>query len=52
MKNSRLQPLEAAKRFIAGHFPDCQAALMAGSVVKVEDTSIHQIWTSLFLMTR
>ena len=34
MNNSRLQPVEAARRFIAEKFPDCQAALLAGSVVQ------------------
>ncbi|XEC94383.1 nucleotidyltransferase domain-containing protein [Paenibacillus tarimensis] len=27
----RLQPLEAAKKFVATHFPNCNAALLAGS---------------------
>ena len=43
MNNSRLQPFEAAKRFIEEKFPDCQAALLAGSVVRGEETTTSDL---------
>lgn len=43
MNNSRLQPVEAAKRFIVEKFPDCQAALLAGSVVRGEGTATSDL---------
>ena len=43
MNSSRLQPIEAAKRFIAEKFPDCQAALLAGSVVRGEETATSDL---------
>ncbi|WP_318617785.1 nucleotidyltransferase domain-containing protein [Sporosarcina sp. YIM B06819] len=43
MNESRLQPLEAAKRFIADKFPYCQAAVMAGSVVRGEHTATSDL---------
>lgn len=43
MNSSRLQPVEAAKRFIAEKFPDCQAALLAGSVVRDEETATSDL---------
>ncbi len=43
MNNSKLQPVEAAKRFIAEKFPDCQAALLAGSVVRGEETATSDL---------
>ncbi|MFJ7935087.1 nucleotidyltransferase domain-containing protein [Sporosarcina sp. NPDC096371] len=38
-----MQPLEAAKRFIADKFPNCQAAVMAGSVVRGEHTATSDL---------
>lgn len=43
MNENRLQPLEAAKRFIADKFPNCQAAVMAGSVVRGEQTTTSDL---------
>ena len=43
MNSSRIQPVEAAKKFIAEKFPDCQAALLAGSVVRGEDTATSDL---------
>ncbi|WP_203248233.1 nucleotidyltransferase domain-containing protein [Sporosarcina beigongshangi] len=43
MNENRLQPLEAAKRFIAKKFPNCQAAVMAGSVVRGEHTATSDL---------
>jgi predicted nucleotidyltransferase len=43
MNRSKLQPVEAAKRFIAEKFPDCQAALLAGSVVRGEETATSDL---------
>lgn len=43
MNENRLQPLEAAKRFIADKFPNCQAAVMAGSVVRGEHTATSDL---------
>ncbi|WP_313894868.1 nucleotidyltransferase domain-containing protein [Psychrobacillus sp.] len=38
MKTNRLEPFEAAKEFISLHFPNCQGAVLAGSVVRGEAT--------------
>ncbi|WP_409291365.1 nucleotidyltransferase domain-containing protein [Peribacillus sp. SCS-37] len=38
MKNHRLGAMEAAKSFISKHYPECQGALLAGSVVRGEAT--------------
>jgi len=43
MNSIRLQPIEAAKKFIAEEFPDCQAALLAGSVVRGEETATSDL---------
>ncbi|WP_342506909.1 nucleotidyltransferase domain-containing protein [Sporosarcina sp. FSL K6-2383] len=43
MNETRLQPLEAASRFIAAKFPNCQAALLAGSVVRGEQTATSDL---------
>jgi len=43
MNRSKLQPVEAAKRFIKEKFPDCQAALLAGSVVRGEETETSDL---------
>lgn len=34
----RLEPLQAATQFILKHYPNCQGALLAGSVVRGEAT--------------
>jgi predicted nucleotidyltransferase len=34
----KLKPLEAAQQFVSKHFPNCQGALLAGSVVRGEAT--------------
>lgn len=39
----KLNPLEAAQRFISTHFPRCQAALLAGSVVRGEATETSDL---------
>ncbi len=43
MNENRLQPLEAAGRFIANKFPSCQGALLAGSVVRGEHTATSDL---------
>ncbi|MBE1553037.1 nucleotidyltransferase domain-containing protein [Sporosarcina limicola] len=48
MNKSRLQPIEAAKRFIEEKFPNCQAALLAGSVVRGEDTATSDLDIVIF----
>ncbi|MGG3571377.1 nucleotidyltransferase domain-containing protein [Bacillus gobiensis] len=39
----KLIPIEAAKRFITKHFPDCQGAVLAGSVVRGEATDTSDL---------
>jgi hypothetical protein len=39
----KLEALEAAKRFISTYFPDCQGALLAGSVVRGEATDTSDL---------
>jgi predicted nucleotidyltransferase len=39
----RLYPLEAAKHFISHHFPTCQGAVLAGSVVRGEATDTSDL---------
>ena len=34
----KLEPFTAAKKFIAKRFPDCQGAVLAGSIVRGEET--------------
>ncbi|MEH7237547.1 nucleotidyltransferase domain-containing protein [Bacillus sp. JJ1562] len=36
--NKKMKPLEAAQQFIQKYYPDCQAALLAGSVTREEST--------------
>ena len=43
MNSRKLQPLEAAKRFITEKFADCQAALLAGSVIRGEETATSDL---------
>lgn len=40
---TRLDPVEAAKQFINRHFPFCQGALLAGSVVRGEVTETSDL---------
>lgn len=39
----KVQPIEAAKRFIDKHFPTCQGAVLAGSVVRGEATDTSDL---------
>jgi hypothetical protein len=39
----RLPPLEAAKRFVDTYFPNCQGALLSGSVVRGEATKTSDL---------
>ncbi|WP_141432217.1 nucleotidyltransferase domain-containing protein [Bacillus sp. 03113] len=39
----RLEPIEASKKFIERYFPNCQGALLAGSVVRGEATSTSDL---------
>lgn len=34
MKDIKIKPYEAAKKFVEGNFPECDAALLAGSVAR------------------
>jgi hypothetical protein len=43
MKTKRLEPFEAAKQFISLHFPNCQGAVLAGSVVRGEATETSDL---------
>jgi hypothetical protein len=42
-EKKRLQPLEAAKRFVHTHFPNCQGALLSGSIVRGEATKTSDL---------
>ncbi|MGE6517417.1 nucleotidyltransferase domain-containing protein, partial [Lysinibacillus sphaericus] len=39
----KLNPIEAAKRFINKSFPNCQGAVLAGSVVRGEETDTSDL---------
>ncbi|MEE3953487.1 nucleotidyltransferase domain-containing protein [Peribacillus frigoritolerans] len=39
----RLNPIEAAQQFIFKHFPNCQGALLAGSVIRGEATKTSDL---------
>lgn len=43
MKTNRLEPFEAAKQFLSLHFPNCQGAVLAGSVVRGEATETSDL---------
>lgn len=45
---SKIDPLEAAQRFISTQFPRCQAALLAGSVVRGQATETSDLDIILF----
>jgi len=44
----RLSPIEAAHQFINKHFPNCQGALLAGSVVRGEATETSDLDIVIF----
>ncbi|MGD6831274.1 nucleotidyltransferase domain-containing protein [Sutcliffiella halmapala] len=50
MSNSlnRLEPIDAAHKFISKHFPDCDGALLAGSVVRGEETETSDLDVVIF----
>lgn len=43
VNENRMQPLEAAKKFTSEKFPNCQAALLGGSVVRGEQTQTSDL---------
>ena len=44
----KLLPLEAGEKFIQKHYPNCQGALLAGSVVRGEATEISYLDIVIF----
>lgn len=46
--NKRLEPLNAARQFVEKYFPNCQAALLAGSVVRGEATTTSDLDIVIF----
>lgn len=48
MNPNRLEPIEAAKQFIIANFPNCQGALLAGSVVRGEATETSDLDIVIF----
>lgn len=44
----RLEPLQAATQFISKHYPNCQGALLAGSVVRGEATHTSDLDLVIF----
>jgi len=44
----KLKPIKAAERFINQHFPDCQGAVLAGSVVRGEETDSSDLDIVIF----
>jgi hypothetical protein len=42
-ESKRLSPLEAAKQFVDTYFPNCQGALLSGSVVRGEATATSDL---------
>lgn len=47
-KHNKLNPIEAASQFINKHFPNCQSALLAGSVVRGEATETSDLDIIIF----
>lgn len=45
---NKLPPIEAAHQFINKHFPNCQGALLAGSVVRGEATETSDLDIIIF----
>jgi predicted nucleotidyltransferase len=39
----RQEPIEAARNFIIKYFPDCQGAVLAGSVIRGESTETSDL---------
>ncbi len=48
MQPTKPQPIEAAKKFIYTHFPNCQGAVLAGSVVRGEATETSDLDIVIF----
>ena len=48
MKSGRLSALDAASKFIMEYFPDCHAAVLAGSVVRGEETKTSDLDIVIF----
>jgi len=44
----RLEPIAAANQFVKKHFPDCDGALLSGSVVRGEETSTSDLDLVIF----
>ena len=44
----RLQPIKAAHQFVNKHFPDCQGALLAGSVIRGQATATSDLDIVIF----
>ncbi|UOQ48712.1 nucleotidyltransferase domain-containing protein [Gracilibacillus caseinilyticus] len=44
----QLEPVKAANNFIDKHFPECQGAILAGSVVRGEDTETSDLDLVIF----
>jgi hypothetical protein len=45
----KLEPIKAASQFISKHFPDCEVALLAGSVVRGEATTTSDLDIVVFV---
>ena len=45
---TKVKPIEAAQKFIAQRFPDCQGAILAGSVVRGEATATSDLDIVIF----
>ncbi|MCA1322479.1 nucleotidyltransferase domain-containing protein [Bacillus tianshenii] len=45
---NRLDPMDAAQKFFGKHFPDCDGALLAGSVVRGEETETSDLDVVIF----
>jgi len=46
--NIKLQPIDAAKKFVQKHYPNCQGAILAGSVVRGEATATSDLDIVIF----
>ncbi|WP_337020316.1 nucleotidyltransferase domain-containing protein, partial [Oceanobacillus massiliensis] len=45
---NKVMPIQAAKQFVALYFPDCNGALLAGSVVRGEETETSDLDIVIF----
>jgi predicted nucleotidyltransferase len=45
---AKLEPIGAAKTFVRTHFSNCQAALLAGSIVRGEATATSDLDIIIF----